>query len=320
MCNKQLTGAADESSIYSMPKHKFEWANKTAVVTGSGSGIGRAVAIALAKKGAKVHLLDLRQARITAIVDELSADPDVCDRSIFGHTIDVTIPEQLEQLATTLPGKVDVLINCAGILHQGKIATTAHKELHQVLDVNLWGAINSIKAFLPQMRNLQMGRQQSSHIVNIASIAGLIGAPEMALYNASKSAILGLTESLAIELAADNIRVAAVCPGSVKTNLGRDGLFSSDSAVAKILRGTIRSGVEPDRVARDVIQVIESSSLFKLSHVELHWQLLWLCKRVFPAWYPKLASVFYHKIVDKGFLNFPLMMKARGKRCLRSPN
>ncbi|MEM8809369.1 MAG: SDR family oxidoreductase [Cyanobacteria bacterium P01_G01_bin.38] len=295
-----------------MLKHKIKWTEKTAVITGSGSGIGKAIAIAMAQKGVTVHLVDLRQERIVAILDELSSDPNVCAHNICGHTVDVTIPEQLEQLAATLPGQVDILINCAGILHQGKIATTANKELHQVLDVNLWGAIYSIKAFLPQMRN----REQEGHIINIASIAGLIGAPEMALYNASKSAILGLTESLAIELASDKIHVAAVCPGSVNTNLSQDGLFSSDSTVAQTLRRTIRSGASPDRVAQDIIQVIARSSLFKLSCVELHWQLLWLCKRTFPASYPKFASIVYHKLVDKGFPSFSLPLKTKTRKCL----
>ena len=276
-------------------KHKIKWSEKTAVITGSGSGIGKAIAIAMAKKGVMVHLVDFRQERITAMLDELSFYSNIC-----GHTIDVTVPEQLEQLAKNLRGQVDILINCAGVLHQGKIATASNKELHQVMDVNLWGVINSIKAFLPQMSN----RKQRSHIINIASIAGLIGVPEMSLYNASKCAIVGLSESLAIELASDKIQVAAICPGSVNTNLSRDGLFSSDSTVAQTLRRTIHNGVDPERVALDIIRVIEGSSLFKLSHVELHWQILWWCKRIFPSLYPKFASIFYHHVVDKELLNF----------------
>ncbi|MEL6259859.1 MAG: SDR family oxidoreductase [Cyanobacteria bacterium J06626_6] len=300
-----------------MLRHKIKWTDKTAVITGSGSGIGRAVAIALAKKGTTVHLIDCRQARITALVEELSAEPSLCRRKIHGHTIDVTNSEQLQQLATTIQSKVDILINCAGILHQGKIATAANKDLHRVLDVNLWGAIHSIKAFLPLMRNPKTKNQdQQSHILNIASIAGLIGAPEMAIYNASKSAILGLTESLAIELAADNIHVAAVCPGSVNTNLGRDGRFASESTAAHILRSTIRGGVEPERVAQDIIHVVERSALFKLSCVELHWQLLWLCKRIFPGLYPKLASTIYHKVLDNRLLSAFLGVRTNVKQCL----
>ena len=276
-------------------KHKIHWSEKTAVITGSGSGIGKAIAIAMAKKGVMVHLVDFRQERIVAMLDELSFYSN-----IYGHTIDVTVPEQLKQLAKNLRGQVDILINCAGVLHQGKIATASDKELHRVIDVNLWGVMNSIKAFLPQMSS----RKQGSHIINIASIAGLISAPEMSLYNASKCAIVGLSESLAIELASDKIRVAAICPGSVNTNLSRDGLFSSDSTVAQTLRRTIHNGVDPERVALDVIEVIEDSSLFKLSCVEFHWQILWWCKRIFPSLYPKFASIFYHNVVDKGLLNF----------------
>ena len=292
-----------------MLKRRIKWDEKTAVVTGSGSGIGRAVAIAMAKKGTTVHLVDLRQERIAAMLDELSLGSN--SSNICGHTVDVTVPEQLEQLATSLRGRVDILINCAGILHQGKLATTTNKELRQVMDVNLWGVINSIKAFLPQMSD----RQQGGHIINIASIAGLIGAPEMSLYNASKYAILGLSESLAIELAANKIQVAAICPGSVNTNLGRDGLISSDSTVAQTLRKIIHNGVDPDRIALDIIRVIESSSSFKLSYVELHWQILWLCKRMFPSLYPRFASIFYHGVVNRGLLDLFLRLKIYlGKR------
>lgn len=296
-----------------MLKSQLKWTDKTVVITGGGSGIGRAAAIALTQKGATVHIVDLRQDRITALLSELSSYPN-----IFGHVVDVTIPAQLEQLAlqqsaSTLPRQVDILINCAGILHQGKLATTTHQEFRQVMDVNLWGVINSIKAFLPQLRN----QRQGSHIINIASIAGLIGAPEMAAYNASKFAILGLTESLAIELASDNIRVAAVCPGSIKTNLGQDGLFSSDSTVAQTLRKTIHSGAAPERVALDILQVIERSRVFKLSCVESHWRFLWLCKRLFPALYPKLSSIIYHQCIEKGWFDFLLMTKVKVRQYLR---
>lgn len=295
-----------------MLKHKIAWAEKTAVITGSGSGIGRAVAIALVKKGTTVHLVDRHQARITALKDELAAYSNAPYHNVFGHTIDVTQPTQLEQLAATLPSKVDILINCAGILHQGKLATTTHRDFRQVMDVNLWGVIHSIKAFLPQLRS----RPQGSHIVNIASIAGLIGAPEVAAYNTSKFAILGLTESLAIELATDNIHVAAVCPGSIKTNLGRDGRFSSESTVAKTLRKTIHNGAEPEQVASDIIQVIERSSPFKLSCVELHWQFLWLCKRLFPSLYPKFASFVHHRFIETGFLGSVLSQRIKARQCL----
>ncbi|MEL6555505.1 MAG: SDR family oxidoreductase [Cyanobacteria bacterium J06621_11] len=300
-----------------MLRHNIKWADKTAVITGSGSGIGRAVAIALAKRGATLHLIDRHPERITALVEQLSIEPGVCSQKVHGHAIDVTHPEKLQQLVTHIQSKVDILINCAGILHQGKLGAATHRELHQVIDVNLWGAIYSIKAFLPHMKKPNTThRGQCSHIINIASIAGLIGAPEMAIYNASKSAILGLTESLAIELAADNIHVSAVCPGSVNTNLGRDGRFSSESTAAQILRRTIRSGVEPMHVAQDIIHVIEHTSLFKLSCVELHWQILWLCKRLFPSLYPKLASTIYHNVLDKGWLNLASSQKTNVEHCL----
>lgn len=290
-----------------MLKHRIKWADRTAVITGSGSGIGQAVAIALAKKGTTVHLVDRHQSRITALLDELSFCPNV-----FGHIVDVTQPAQLKQLATTLPGKIDILINCAGILRQGKLATTTQQEFRQVMDVNLWGAIHSIKAFLPQLRN----QKQGGHIINIASIAGLIGAPEMTAYNTSKFALLGLTESLSVELATDNIHVAAVCPGSIKTNLGQDGTFSSDSVVAQTVQKTIHNGAEPERVALDIIQTIERSSPFKLSCVELHWQFLWLCKRLFPSLYPKFASLVYYQVIEKGFLDRFLSPKAEARQCL----
>ena len=297
-----------------MPKHIINWSEKTAVITGGGSGIGKATAIALAKKGATVHVVDLHPARLAALTDELPSDVT----NVYVHTVDVTSPEQLGQLANDIQGNIDILINCAGILHQGKLATTPNRDLHQVLNVNLWGAIYSIKAFLPKLRARQIkgcqtesGQRrkhcQGSHIINIASIAGLISSPEMALYNTSKAALLGLTESLSVELAADNIQVSAVCPGSIKTNLGRDGRFSSDSTVSRVVHNSIRNGASPTLVAQDIIQVIERSSLFKLSRVEWFWQVLWLCKRLFPALYPRLSSFIYYRVIAKGLANCLLM-------------
>ncbi|MEL6900864.1 MAG: SDR family oxidoreductase [Cyanobacteria bacterium J06606_4] len=306
-----------------MPKYDIDWSEKTAVITGGGSGIGRATAIALSQKGTTVHAVDLHPARLAALIDEL---PDNTT-NVYVHTVDVTSPEQLGQLASDIQGNVDILINCAGILHQGKLATTPNKDLHQVLDVNLWGAIYSIKAFLPKLRACQAKihqtesdqkrkHHQGSHIINIASIAGLLSSPEMALYNTSKAALLGLTESLSIELVADNIQVSAVCPGAIKTNLGRDGRFSSDSTVSRVVNNSIRNGASPDLVAQDIIQVIERSSLFKLSRVEWFWQVLWFCKRLFPALYPKLASVVYHRVIAKGLANCLLMPTPKTKQWL----
>lgn len=227
------------------------------VITGAGSGIGRATATAFAKHGARLHLVDNHAGR----VEEAAAEARLVGPEAHAHVIDVREPEALERLAAEVYARhrrVDVLVNNAGVAHSALVHETELEDWRWVLDVNLWGVIHGIHAFVPRMIDQGGGAQ----IVNTASVAGLIGLPSMAPYCASKFAVVGLSESLGAELAPHGITVTAICPGVVSTEIIRSGRFAG--AVGERRRSMIdfydKRGQPPERVARDILRAVRSGT------------------------------------------------------------
>ncbi|MDM5228550.1 3-ketoacyl-ACP reductase [Cytobacillus sp. NJ13] len=186
---------------------------KTALITGAGRGIGRAAAIALAKEGVNIGLLGRTIENLEKMADELSqynvnvsaAAADVADLEAVTHAV--------EHIKSDL-GSVDILINNAGIAKFGGFLELSPDEWESIIQVNLMGVYNVTRAVLPEMIE-----QKSGDIINIASTAGQKGAPVTSAYSASKFAVLGLTESLMLEVRKHNIRVSALTPSTVATDL-----------------------------------------------------------------------------------------------------
>ncbi|MGN7176100.1 3-ketoacyl-ACP reductase [Paenibacillus sp. FSL R5-0490] len=186
---------------------------KTALITGAGRGIGRAAAIALAKEGVHIGLLGRTIENLEKVADELSqydvnvsaAAADVADLEAVTHAV--------EHIKSDL-GSVDILINNAGIAKFGGFLELSPAEWESIIKVNLMGVYNVTRAVLPEMIE-----QKSGDIINIASTAGQKGAPVTSAYSASKFAVLGLTESLMLEVRKHNIRVSALTPSTVATDL-----------------------------------------------------------------------------------------------------
>ncbi|EWG11640.1 MULTISPECIES: 3-ketoacyl-ACP reductase [Cytobacillus] len=186
---------------------------KTALITGAGRGIGRAAAIALAKEGVHIGLLGRTIENLEKMADELSqydvnvsaAAADVADLEAVTHAV--------EHIKSDL-GSVDILINNAGIAKFGGFLELSPAEWESIIQVNLMGVYNVTRAVLPEMIE-----QKSGDIINIASTAGQKGAPVTSAYSASKFAVLGLTESLMLEVRKHNIRVSALTPSTVATDL-----------------------------------------------------------------------------------------------------
>ncbi|ABN79218.1 SDR family oxidoreductase [Cereibacter sphaeroides] len=187
---------------------------KTVLITAAGQGIGRACAERFLAAGARVLASDL-DARL---LDGLAAE---------GHALDVRDGAAVEALVAGL-GPVDVLVNCAGVVHGGTILDQTEAELDLALDINLRGTIRTIRAVLPGM--LAAG---SGSIVNIASVvSSLKGAPDRCVYGTSKAAVIGLTKSVAADFVSRGIRCNAICPGTVESPSLRERLGATGDAEA----------------------------------------------------------------------------------------
>lgn len=186
---------------------------KVALVTGAGKGIGRATAIALAKEGVNVGLV----ARTEADLINLAKEIEEIGVNVAYATADVSSIEQVNQAVESLKntlGPVDILINNAGTGKFGKFLELEPEEWKQIIDINLMGVYYVTRAVLPQLIEKNGG-----DIINISSTAGQKGAPVTSAYSASKFGVLGLTESLALEVRKHNIRVTALTPSTVATDL-----------------------------------------------------------------------------------------------------
>lgn len=189
---------------------------KTALITGAGRGIGRAIAIALAKEGINLGLIGLNMSNLEKVAAELAQ----FDVKISASTADVTdlesVTHAVEHIKSDL-GPIDILINNAGIAKFGGFLDLSPEEWEKIIQVNLMGVYNVTRAVLPGMIE-----RKSGDIINISSSAGQKGAPVTSAYSASKFAVLGLTESLMLEVRKHNIRVTALTPSTVVTDLAID--------------------------------------------------------------------------------------------------
>ena len=187
--------------------------NKIAIITGGASGIGKAASFKFAKEGATVIIWDVNKEKCVETLAELKSKGYICD----AHVLDTTDADETEKIAKKIAstyGRIDILINNAGITRDATFKKMTSNEWQQVLDVNLTGVFNCTKAISPYMIENNYGR-----IVNTSSVVGLYGNFGQTNYATSKAGLIGFTKSLAKELGKYNITVNAVAPGFIETNM-----------------------------------------------------------------------------------------------------
>jgi NAD(P)-dependent dehydrogenase (short-subunit alcohol dehydrogenase family) len=205
------------------------FAGRVALVTGAARGIGRATAEQFAQHGARTALLDRDRPEVDAAAeairhaggDAMAIAADVADPAAVSHAVETCHGKW---------GRIDVLVNNAGIHFARAVDAYADEEIDRILSVNLKGAIYAVRAALPALRNSR------GSIVSVSSMTGLVGQSHGAVYVATKGALVSLTKALALELAADGIRVNCVCPAGVDTPLMRDWAATLPDPAA-VLRG-----------------------------------------------------------------------------------
>lgn len=256
---------------------------KTAIVTGAGSGIGRALALALADAGCAVVITDIVQERIDAMLEELKGK----GAKAGGYRVDHTRLEEVQAFADAFLSEwdhVDILCSNAGVGQGGWYEETPLEDWEWVLGINLWGAIYMMRAFTPRM----IERKQGS-ILLTASDAGLVAMPGMTAYNASKYAVVGMGETMRIELSVHNIKVSLLCPGDIDTNIIRDGRVhlcdkSGRSAKPEIEKYYSTKGVPPEVVAAAALRGLERDRAIILVPWIHHGPLI-LLRRISPQLY-----------------------------------
>jgi len=204
--------------------------DEVAVITGSGSGIGQALALSLAMQGCHLALADVNANGLEATRSLLEGT----GVQVSLHEVDVARREALQQLAEAVlaaHGRVSLLFNNAGVACAGSAQNTSEEDFHWLMNINFWGVVNGCQVFLPLLR-----QQPQAHIINLSSVFGLIAMPTQAAYNASKFAVRGYSEALQQELRGSSVGVSVVCPGGVRTAIAANSRV--DATLSKELGGT----------------------------------------------------------------------------------
>ena len=257
-----------------------ELRDKVAVVTGGASGIGRAMAERFAAEGMKVVLADIEEGALARAESEMRAK----GATVASRRTDVSRGEDVEALAAFTVdtfGAVHVVCNNAGVAVGGVTWQQTVKDWEWVLGVNLWGVIHGVRTFVPIM--LQQGDE--CHMVNTASRAGLITRPWLAMYCASKHAVVALSESLYHELTltGSKVKVSVLCPAVVNTRIGesernrpddlRDaagaGAPAQMQAMEQAFRATLARGQPPEEIADAVVDAIKNDRFYILPHEKM---------------------------------------------------
>jgi NAD(P)-dependent dehydrogenase (short-subunit alcohol dehydrogenase family) len=251
---------------------------KVAVVTGAASGIGKAMAERFAREGMKVVLADVDEPALAMAQQALAASgtASIAVRTDVSKRADV---DALHARALDAFGAVHVLCNNAGVGVGGPMWERSEQDWAWILGVNLWGVIHGVSAFVPAMI-----AQGEGHVVNTASIAGLIGTPMLGPYCVTKHAVVALSECLHHDLALaaeGKVKVSVLCPGFVRTNIADSernrpasltrGVVHADqqAMMDQMMRAAVAGGIAPENVADEVLRAVREERFYVFTHPEL---------------------------------------------------
>jgi len=262
-----LTARDGERETRAVPLTSLQ--GRTAVVTGGASGIGRALSLLFAREGANVVVADLDEAGMAETV----AGVTQAGRRGLALKTDVSRLTDVQALAERAFGEfgaVHVVCNNAGVALWGGLEAVTHKDWEWAMGVNLWGVIHGVEAFVPRM----VAQKQPGHVVNTASMAGLIASQGLGIYNTTKYAVVGLSETLQKDLRGYDIGVSVLCPMGVHTQI-RQSDRNRPAALRNAMTEREDGAVEligrylpPEHVADRVLRAIYANRLYVITHEE----------------------------------------------------
>ena len=265
---------------------------KRIFVTGGASGLGAAIAKKYAAQGYKVCIGDVNEERGLPVVETLTA---LGTEACYFHC-DITKVTDLEKVKVALIekwGGVDIVVNNAGVAGTaGPVEQVSMKDWEWVININLLGVARGCKVFTELFK-----QQKSGYFINIASAAGLMNAPQMSGYNASKAGVISISETLAFELEQYNIGVSVVCPAFFKTNLTESMKATQPSIINRVNKVMEYSKVSANDVANDIFTCQQKRNFWVLSHKPE--RNLWLLKRYIPFIFKRIMKKQMAKFINR---------------------
>ena len=257
-----------------------------AVITGAASGFGRAMALVLAERGARLVLGDLDQAGLSE-TERIAKSKGA--RAVRCLVADVTRVESFEALAKACDQAVDLVVNNAGVSSGGAVGEAPLEDWRWTLEVNLFGVLHGCHVFTPILR-----AQGHGHILNVASAAGLLSAPTMGAYNVSKAGVVSLSETLSAELEGTGVGVTVLCPTFFQTNIAKNGRFL-DAKTRATAEKFVAEGKSADRVARAALRSVERGHLYSVPMTD--GRMMWRLKRRAPESFRKVAAKVARRVM-----------------------
>ena len=261
---------------------------RVAVVTGAATGIGRATAKELARRGCRVAVADVAEDELDSLCDEL----EQAGRPFTRHRVDVADRAAMEDFAAEVGrehGGAHIVVNNAGVALGDPFEALSWEDIDWLVGVNFWGVVHGCRFFLPQLR-----AQDEGHIVNLSSMFGFGGLPSQGPYCATKAAVRSLTETLHAELSGTRIGVTSVHPGGVATRIIDNARFADADARERAAAWFERRGKAPEAVARRIVAAIERNRLRVVICPEAH-AFDW-AKRLLPVTTQRLVRRLWMRV------------------------
>jgi NAD(P)-dependent dehydrogenase (short-subunit alcohol dehydrogenase family) len=263
---------------------------KTALVTGAGSGIGRATALAIARRGADLVVCDVNEAGLADTAEAIRA----LGRGVVAERVDVADREAMRTFADTVHGRIeaiDLLVNNAGVAVGGGALHTTLEDWDWIMGVNVWGVVHGCHFFVPPM----VRRGRGGHVANVASAAGFVASEALVAYCLTKYAVLGFSEALRDELARHRIGVTAICPGIINTPITRAARLRGPEATPEarqyMIDSYVRRAYTPEQVAENLLRAVARNR--GVAPISPEAWIMYYLKRVAPgavAWINRRMS------------------------------